>query len=691
MYNETISKELCKHIRFYVVKSPDNEYNFYIWAEKDIELGLGFDIYSDRCNVNRYVAIINNILTNKVTHGFINYKCIRLDCITTRVDISKKYLVYNYGNRTIEFIYPLLIKPSQICIEMDCSDKFYLSINIDKILDASIFSCNINRIKHRIGFNPYNYEMQVQERTKCTKSIVPNQNLLCTKDDKSIEDIHNDILDKKEVDYMNLEIPKELCKHIRFYAAYSLNGGFYIWADITNYYYTMSFEEHDMVRRYVELINKAIYEDFCIGYLRPEKIEITSHEKYCANYYLVIGACSDNRIKDNLLSIIPSHIIIGHYSNCNYISIDIDTISEINPKDQHDYIASMIGFNPYNYEMQVQERAKNIVSNQNLLCTKEDKSIEDMYNDIWDNKEKSSLNKEVNCMNNKLEYKELEIPEKLCKYIRFYAANSPSGEGFYIWPERTIDYNMDSSKFCMIKMYFELINKVIYKGFCTGYLHLGKLRMVCKEESMLFSPDLQYCVNNYLVSGECNIDRINDNLLLIIPSYITIDQDGYYQYINIGIDSVTDVANNDKYIRSKIGFNPYKNKSDTIFEGKIMKLNEKNKNGRIYPAEVIIDSLPGGSRVNIFGSIDFNIKKVIHNDFATVVFWETGDKTVVKRQNGEEKDDLEKAIMAAYMKKAISRGYNSHERSMEEVLDRVKSDLAQQQQQNDKKSKKKKK
>jgi len=47
--------------------------------------------------------------------------------------------------------------------------------------------------------------------------------------------------------------------------------------------------------------------------------------------------------------------------------------------------------------------------------------------------------------------------------------------------------------------------------------------------------------------------------------------------------------------------------------------------------------------------------------------------------------------MAAYMKKAISRGYNSHERSMEEVLDRVKSDLAQQQQQNDKKSKKKKK
>ena len=491
MYNETISKELCKHIRFYVVKSPDNEYNFYIWAEKDIELGLGFDIYSDRCNVNRYVAIINNILTNKVTHGFINYKCIRLDCITTRVDISKKYLVYNYGNRTIEFIYPLLIKPSQICIEMDCSDKFYLSINIDKILDASIFSCNINRIKHRIGFNPYNYEMQVQER------------------------------------------------------------------------------------------------------------------------------------------------------------------------------------------------AKNIVSNQNLLCTKEDKSIEDMYNDIWDNKEKSSLNKEVNCMNNKLEYKELEIPEKLCKHIRFYAANSPSGEGFYIWADIINDHNMNNTEYFMVRRYVKLINKAIYEDICTGYLHPEKIKIT--------SSNKNYCKKYCLVIGECTNNRIKDNPLLIIPSNIIIEQEGDYHYISIDIDIIYEInaKEHESCIVSMIGFNPYKN--NATIEYKLMKFNEKDRNGRIYSNEIIVDSLPGGSRVNkLFGSIDFNIKKVIHNNSATIVFWETGDKTVVKKQKGE-KNDIEKAIMAAYMKKALSRGSNAHERSTEEVLDKVKSDLAQQQQQNDKKSKKKKK
>ena len=45
-----------------------------------------------------------------------------------------------------------------------------------------------------------------------------------------------------------------------------------------------------------------------------------------------------------------------------------------------------------------------------------------------------------------------------------------------------------------------------------------------------------------------------------------------------------------------------------------------------------------------------NIKKVIYNEPATIVYWENGDKTVVKAQDGES-FDKEKGLAMALVKR----------------------------------------
>lgn len=58
--------------------------------------------------------------------------------------------------------------------------------------------------------------------------------------------------------------------------------------------------------------------------------------------------------------------------------------------------------------------------------------------------------------------------------------------------------------------------------------------------------------------------------------------------------------------------------------------------------------------------IGFNIKNVIFNDPATIVFWEDGGKTVVQCQNGEEFDP-EKGLAMAISKRVYGNDYNYYE------------------------------
>ena len=64
--------------------------------------------------------------------------------------------------------------------------------------------------------------------------------------------------------------------------------------------------------------------------------------------------------------------------------------------------------------------------------------------------------------------------------------------------------------------------------------------------------------------------------------------------------------------------------------------------------------------VKLHREVDANIKKVIFNNPATIVFWEDGTKTVVKCQDGE-KFDQEKGIALCYMKKICGNTGNFNE------------------------------
>lgn len=64
----------------------------------------------------------------------------------------------------------------------------------------------------------------------------------------------------------------------------------------------------------------------------------------------------------------------------------------------------------------------------------------------------------------------------------------------------------------------------------------------------------------------------------------------------------------------------------------------------------------------------FTIKDYKVNGPALIIFWESGDKTVVKLQNDDEIYDIEKAIYAAFTKKALSFGVNSKDRSMKDLV-----------------------
>ena len=75
----------------------------------------------------------------------------------------------------------------------------------------------------------------------------------------------------------------------------------------------------------------------------------------------------------------------------------------------------------------------------------------------------------------------------------------------------------------------------------------------------------------------------------------------------------------------------------------------------------------------IYGS-NFEVENVKINKDTIIVFWKSGDKTIVthKPESKNDKFDIEKAIYAAFTKKALSFGNTAKERSIDNIVSKCK-------------------
>ena len=67
----------------------------------------------------------------------------------------------------------------------------------------------------------------------------------------------------------------------------------------------------------------------------------------------------------------------------------------------------------------------------------------------------------------------------------------------------------------------------------------------------------------------------------------------------------------------------------------------------------------------------FKVKDARVSKDRTIIFWEDGSKTIIKKAEVEKDFDLEKAIMAAFTRRALSFGHTAKERSVDETIDNI--------------------
>ena len=77
---------------------------------------------------------------------------------------------------------------------------------------------------------------------------------------------------------------------------------------------------------------------------------------------------------------------------------------------------------------------------------------------------------------------------------------------------------------------------------------------------------------------------------------------------------------------------------------------------------------------NIIYGNNFEVENVKINKDTIIVFWKSGDKTIVthKPEGKDDKFDIEKAIYAAFTKKALSFGNTAKERSIDNIVSKCK-------------------
>lgn len=67
----------------------------------------------------------------------------------------------------------------------------------------------------------------------------------------------------------------------------------------------------------------------------------------------------------------------------------------------------------------------------------------------------------------------------------------------------------------------------------------------------------------------------------------------------------------------------------------------------------------------------FKVKDAKLSKDRTIIFWEDGTKTIIKKAGLEKEFDLEKAIMAAFTRRALSFGHTAKERSVEKTISNI--------------------
>ena len=108
-------------------------------------------------------------------------------------------------------------------------------------------------------------------------------------------------------------------------------------------------------------------------------------------------------------------------------------------------------------------------------------------------------------------------------------------------------------------------------------------------------------------------------------------------------------------VKGKIMAQPMHRAPYLLFDGYGYQLTAVDVTRTSYDSLIKINANATANKIVPFESYMYGIKKVIFNDPATIVFWNDGSKTVVKKQPEDEGKpfDKEKGLAMAIAKKAL--------------------------------------
>ena len=235
--------------------------------------------------------------------------------------------------------------------------------------------------------------------------------------------------------------------------------------------------------------------------------------------------------------------------------------------------------------------------------------------------------------------------------------------------ESYIDLYFDDTEFKyddnMLEVYYDQKSSI-----CVGGINNG-LKQISYEEYMEKSingePTGSYLVtgvpDNYSISHRF-LDLMSMKLKDEVNNKILCDLEGPQP------NSISNKENKDSMNKLQV-------KSEAM-EVTYLKPKHPTKNDRTYPC-IVLDSLPSSVSNNMTYKVAttsdylfneaFSIEEIKFRDKGgtTIVFWKDGTKTVLKRQKGE-KNDIEKVVAMAYMKKALSMMPTAKLRDMSSII-----------------------
>lgn len=156
--------------------------------------------------------------------------------------------------------------------------------------------------------------------------------------------------------------------------------------------------------------------------------------------------------------------------------------------------------------------------------------------------------------------------------------------------------------------------------------------------------------------GVCNIYNTNSNLYnVIFYDPFICRSAGYSSVVNLTFEDVPQAIKNRLSIHDVTSVHVDVNVSNDDVERSIYMMTARGNGKTKYVSDLLKDK-----SVVYNGNIYNDIKDVIFNDPATIVFWVDGSKTVVKCRDGETFDP-EKGLAMAISKKVLGNNYGYYE------------------------------